>query len=111
MGAIAQRRRSNANNGKVAGAAAEVANQDDFNDWISLPFSSAARYRSIAMGPPIPAARASKYRTERYVSVEPEAVLNRTFSMLRSARASATELFVVPKSMPIPLCMEPSNIA
>src|SRR5678815_6000987 len=74
----------------------------DFRDWISLPFSSAAMYRSIAMGPPIPVAFGSKYRTDRYVSVVPVVVLKRTGPMLPSSRARATELFVVPKSMPMP---------
>src|SRR5436190_936620 len=56
----------------------------------------------MAAGPVDAGVFGSKYRTERYVSVLLMPDGNRTASDDRSGRAIAIELFVVPKSSPIP---------
>src|SRR6185295_1708862 len=66
-----------------------------------------ARYRSIAAGParatgrPVPLALGSKYRTEGNVGRGPAAVGKTASRGGPEASASATALFVVPKSRPI----------
>src|SRR5438046_1607021 len=75
----------------------------DFNDWISRPFSPAARYLSMASGPLRPGVLGSKYKTERYVSVVPSPALNRMVSAVPLAVTTAMELLVVPKSIPTAL--------